>query len=72
METIRPVLGKNNLFISWSHPRHEAGQVIVECLVSHVLGHQERSGEISLPIEMGDRMNPAQRVGSHAHVRKAL
>jgi hypothetical protein len=65
MPVIRPVLGKYGLSVSWSH-RIEPNQVIADCVVSHILGHQERSGEIAMPIggDNNERMNPAQRVGS--------
>jgi hypothetical protein len=61
---IRPIMAKHGLSNSWEHSV-EGDHLITDCVISHVLGHEKRSGKVSMPIGVGDgRMNPAQAVGS--------
>lgn len=64
MSVIQPVMGPLGLSVSW-RSRVEVDKVIVSCRVSHTFGHHEESGEIAMPIVVGDGTgaNPAQRVG---------
>ena len=72
MPIVLPVLGKHGLSVSWKTPRFEQGErpdqtaVVISCVVTHELGHQEDSGEIRLPISLAEPergANPSQRVG---------
>jgi hypothetical protein len=64
MDVVGPILGKHGLSLRWTHPRVEPNAVVVECVIAHDLGHEERSGEVVLPISRESRMNSAQAVGS--------
>jgi hypothetical protein len=64
--TISPLMGELGLSKSWeavhaSKPNHVASV----CIISHELGHSERSGPTEIPYGTdGNRMNAAQSVGS--------
>ncbi len=65
LSTIQPVMGDLGLSVSW-RGRVEADKVIQNCRISHVLGHHEESGDVPMPIVLGDDgrgANPMQRVG---------
>lgn len=64
MSKVQPVLGPLGLSISF-RVRHTDGQVHAMCQVAHEMGHQESSGEVSMPFDRGDGKgaNPAQRIG---------
>jgi hypothetical protein len=67
METIRPLLGELGLSVSWSSTKIDPQRITMSCQISHVLGHKESSGEISMPIPDASERgggNTAQRVGS--------
>lgn len=63
MTTILPVMGALGLSVSW-RGKLVQNAVSQNCRISHALGHSEESGEVSIPIESGDRgATPPQRVG---------
>jgi hypothetical protein len=66
LEIIRPIMGDLGLSVTWETDM-QTNRVVVSCKVSHVLGHTETSGKVSMPIpddaERGGG-NPSQRVGS--------
>jgi len=66
LSTIQPVMGDVGLSVAWS-TKVEAERVVAACRISHALGHAEDSGEIAIPINLGQAegvgANPAQRVG---------
>lgn len=60
LAAIRPTLATHGLSVTW-RSRTESKHVSTSCRVSHVLGHSEDGGEVSIPIQDSD--NPAQAVG---------
>lgn len=64
MAIARPLLGDLGLSVSWRSKVQE-GHVVVTCRIAHVLGHAEESGEVAMPISVGEGSgaNAAQRVG---------
>jgi ERF superfamily len=66
LSTIGPLMGELGLSVSWrtvqsSKPNH----IAKVCEVSHRLGHTKDSGPSDMPYNIdGNRMNPAQSVGS--------
>jgi len=63
--SVDPVLAKQGLSYRWEHPpATRQGYVASNCILTHVLGHQEPSGPVEIPYNSSDRMNQAQGVGS--------
>lgn len=65
LSTIQPVMGPLGLSVSWRN-RVEGDKIIANCRISHTLGHHEESGEIPMPVAIGDDgrgANPMQRIG---------
>jgi hypothetical protein len=65
LSTIQPIMGPLGLSVSWRN-KIEGEKVFANCRISHTLGHHEESGEIAMPVSIGDDgrgANPMQRVG---------
>ena len=66
LEIIRPIMGNLGLTVTWDTDM-QADRVVVSCKVSHVLGHTENSGKVSMPVPQDEGRgggNPSHRVGS--------
>jgi hypothetical protein len=66
LSTIQPVMGEVGLSVSWEMPKEVTDKVAVDCIISHELGHSERSGLFTIAIastQENPGPNSAQRTG---------
>lgn len=58
-----PIMAPLGLSTRW-RTRPEGASIYVACILSHVLGHSEESGELPMPVATGDSgATPPQRIG---------